>query len=116
MKGRVGSPETEHRSSQIVEIRIQFLRDRIGPAHETLFPFFLFPNLPSEVSEIVDRTGFVATKTTGKRSICTVNGTKHLFEGMKDRPNFFLSFSDFSRNGNTNAAASDSVVPFSTLP
>ena len=33
------SAETEHRSSQIVEIRIQFLRDRVGPAHETLFPF-----------------------------------------------------------------------------
>jgi hypothetical protein len=52
MKGRVGSPETEHRSSQMVKIRIQFLRDRIGPAHETLFPFFLFPNLPSELSEL----------------------------------------------------------------
>ena len=35
---------------------------------------------------------FVPTKATGKRSICTIHGTKHLFEGMKDRSNLFHFF------------------------
>jgi hypothetical protein len=37
----------------------------------------------------VDQTGFVPAILTGMRSICTVHGTKHLFEGMRDRPNLF---------------------------
>jgi hypothetical protein len=43
---------------------------------------------------MVDQTGFVLTKTTGNRQICTVHGAKHLLEGMKDRRNLFHSFSD----------------------
>jgi hypothetical protein len=42
---------------------------------------------------MVDRTGFVPTKVTGKTSICTVHGTKVLLEGMRDRPNASLFLS-----------------------
>jgi hypothetical protein len=49
------------------------------------------------VRRLVDRAGFVPTKTTGKRSICTLHGAKNLFEGMRDRPDLFRSSSDFNK-------------------
>jgi len=48
----------------------------------------------------MDQTGFLPAILTSKRSICTVHGTKHLFEDMKDRPNplsFFFSSSSSGR-------------------
>ena len=76
-------------------LRFGIMRECIKP----LISLFLLLPIPQSIPTIrstmrtVDRTGFVPTKTTGKRLICTVHGTKHLFEGMKDRPNPFLSFS-----------------------
>jgi hypothetical protein len=58
-----------------------------------------------DLDEMVSPRRFVPAQTTGKRSICTVLGTKLLLEGMRDRLNLFPSFSCYNRvdTGDTKA-------------